>query len=208
VKHLGVFSRVGFFVLRFGRIELRGRVKLVDDQGKNSLDQMLPKHSDAAILSVTLAVLCAGPVLGLVLANFLAPGSIIALLIGIVLLPCAHFAGRFAWAVMGFVVDPNSEGRRAIRALGQLGRWGDEPRTPHRKLELLAFAGRFPRGGAIFILVHTLFGLAGGLIVGLLLTDIHVTVVCAYTFTGTLYGAIVFFIASKGYLLMHSERTN
>jgi hypothetical protein len=77
----------------------------MDDPGKDSLDQMLPKHSDAAILSVTLAVLCAGPVLGLVLAGLFAPGSIIALLIGIVLFPCAHFAGRFAWAVTGFVVE-------------------------------------------------------------------------------------------------------
>jgi hypothetical protein len=180
----------------------------MDDQENDSLDQMLPKRSDAAILSVTLAVLCAGPVIGLVLAGVFAPGSVIALLIGLVLLPCAHFAGRFAWAVMGFVIDPKSEGRRTIHALGQLGRWVEEPRTPHSKLDLLAFAGRFPRGGAIFILVHALFGLAGGLIVGFALTDTPVTAACAYVFTGTLYGAIVLFIASKGYLLMQSERSN
>lgn len=169
---------------------------------------MLPKHSDAAILSVTLVVLCAGPVLGLGLALFLAPGSLVALAIGIVLLPCAHFAGRFAWAVMGFVVDPKSEGRRAFRALRRLGRWVDEPRKPRSKLDLAAFAGRFPRGGTIFILVHALFGLAGGLIVGPFLTDMPVTAVCAYTVTATIYGAIVLFIASKGYLLMQSERAN
>lgn len=183
------------------------RVTVVDEQGKEPPDQMLPKHSDAAILSVTLIVLCAGPVLGLVLARCLAPESLVAVVIGLALLPCAHFAGRFAWAVTGFVVDPKSEGRRAIRALGQLGRWGDEP-APRKKRELLAFAGRFPRGGAIFILVHALFGLAGGLTVGLFLTEIPVTAVCAYTFTATIYGAIVLFIASKGYLLMQSERAN
>lgn len=168
---------------------------------------MLPKRSDASILSVTLAILCAGPVLGLVLARAFAPGSVMALLIGVVLLPCAHIAGRFAWAVMGFVVDPKSEGRRTIRALGQLGRWVEEPPTPHSKPDLPAFAGRFPRGGAIFILVHALFGLAGGLVVAFALTDDPVTAACAYAFTGTLYGAIVLLLASKGYLLMQSERS-
>ncbi|MBC8868409.1 MAG: hypothetical protein H8E44_03275 [Planctomycetes bacterium] len=181
----------------------------MDDKVNNSPEHMLPKHSDAAILAVTLAVLLGGPGLGIVLARLFAPGSGIALLIGFLLLPCAHLAGRFGWAVMGFVVDPKSEGRRAIRAVSNLGRWIDEPRRPHEKLEHDACEGRFPRGGSMFVLVHALFALAAGLIVGLVLTDIPVTtVVCAYTFTGTLYGATVYFMALKGYVLMRSERAD
>jgi hypothetical protein len=181
----------------------------VSDKGKNAPEYMLPKHSDAAILVVTLAVLLTGPVLGIFLAWLFAPGVGIALLIGFFLLPCAHLAGRFAWALMGFVVDPESEGRRAIRALSNLGRRIDQPRAPHKKLQQGACEGRFPRGGSIFVLVHALFALAAGLIVGLVLTDVPVaTVVCAYTFTGTLYGATVYSMALKGYLLMRSERAD
>ena len=172
-------------------------------------EHLLPKHSDVAILFVTSAVLIAGPVVGVILARLFAPGSGMALLIGFVLLPCAHLAGRVAGAAMGFVVDPKSEGRRAIRAFSHLGRWIDESRTPHGPPQDGAFEGRFPRGGAMFILVHAMLALAAGLIVGLVLTDTRVlTVVCAYTFTGATYGGIVYLVALKGYLLMRSERAD
>jgi hypothetical protein len=186
---------------------LRFGVTFVDDPKNDSLEDMLPKHSDVAILIVTLGMLLAGSMLGVALALVLAPGSSVALLIGLVLLPCAHVAGRFAWAVTGFAVDPKSEGRRAVRAITTLGRWVDEPRAVHDKRERGAFEGRFPRGGATFVLVHTLFAFAAGLTIGLALADTPVTtVVCAYTIAGTVYGAVVIAMARRGYLLMRSER--
>jgi hypothetical protein len=178
-----------------------------EDRKSSQPDRLVRKQSDAAIVVVSLAVLFAGPMFGIALARTFAPTSGIALFIGFFLFPCAHFAGRLAWAAMGFVVDPNSEGRRTIRALANLVRLMDEQRAPREASNDNAHQGRFPRGGLVFILVHVLVSLVAGLIVGLFLSDMALTTVAgAYSLTGTLYGVVVYWLAEKGYLLMRTER--
>jgi hypothetical protein len=168
--------------------------------------RLVRKRSDGAIIAISLIALIAGPALGIALAITFAPSSTLALFIGFFLLPCTHLAGRFAWAVMGFVVDANSEGRRAIRALADLGKWTNKHRVAREDPDHHAYEGRFPRGGLVFILVHVLLSLAVGLLVGLLLSDTALTTVAGvYTLTGTLYGVVVYWLAENGYLLMRTE---
>lgn len=126
-----------------------------------------------------------GAGIGILLANWAAPGSHLALILGFLLLPAALGAGFHAWLGLAVIIS-------APRMIGRIAR----PSSPPAPQEDVT-----PPGAWSFLLVGSCFGLLGGAVTGLFFSSVSgLYSTLAFWAAGTAYGGALWRLARAGYL--------
>ncbi|HSG50221.1 MAG TPA: hypothetical protein VLA43_20510, partial [Longimicrobiales bacterium] len=147
--------------------------------------RVVPERSPWALIATTLVLMCAGPVVGLALAVFLAPDSDVVQVLSPLAFGVTFVGGLFLWMGVGIVAVVG-------RFFVLLARGRLRAEAPKRTERLV------PPGYRIFPVLGGVLGLGMGLLAGLL-TPLTVMVAAgAWTAAGAAYGWVLRQAAHEG----------
>jgi len=150
--------------------------------------RVAPERSSLARLATVLVGFAAGPILGLLLAAFFAPGSDLVRTVGAFAFAAAFMVGVLAWAGLGILAAVLSGLPRLLR--------GRRPRpAPVGAEERLV-----PPGSRSFAWFGVLAGVATGVVAGAATALTVVQAVGIWGAAGLAYGGFLWAAAHHGYL--------
>ena len=169
----------------------------------SSQESTTHKRPYALVMLVLILSLLLATSVGVYTSYCLAPGSLLALLVGFLWLLISYRLAYYAWMFADFLHNPRGNVRRSAKAFQQLGeelgkamRQGEKGWSTSVDTDLNR---DLPRGGLAFVVTFALCGIFTGIGVGLLLSEYPVVnVTVGYTLIGTSFGIVIYILVRCG----------